>query len=292
MPQVDKIQIGTTEYDILQSNAATFTGISNDTDDISATSWTTVVALASSETNGSIFTKLSSMFKNIRYLYNKIGNIDIGEAGTSIGDAIKNLYTNKADKNHTHDTSSLETADGQPLISNVQTNATNRAASAKLVYDMNNTLTNINTSVSNMSTAYVASITISGKTVTAKNKNGGSLSTAVTQDTTYNLATSAANGLLRKLEPASTTKFLRADGTWQVNSSGTTYANMKGCTTGSAGVAGLVPAPAAGAITRYLRCDGTWQVPPNTNTTYGTNVGCYGTLSGTTLTLNTRNFRV
>ena len=29
-----------------------------------------------------------------------------------------------------------------------------------------------------------------------------------------------------------------------------------------------------------------------TNTTYGTNVGCYGTLDGTTLTLNARNFRV
>lgn len=292
MPQVDQIQIGSTIYEILQSSDATFTGTSNDVADSSASSWTSVAALSSSETNGSIFTKISSMFKNIRFLYKRLGTSDISSIGSTVTAAIVSLNTNKAASNHTHDTSSLKTADDEPLISNSQVSSTTRVASAKLVYDMNNTLTNINTSVSNMSTAYVASITISGKTVTAKNKNGESLSTAVTQDTTYNLATSAANGLLRKLEPASTTKFLRADGTWQVNSSGTTYANMKGCTTGSAGVAGLVPAPAAGAITRYLRCDGTWQVPPNTNTTYGTNVGCYGTLSGTTLTLNTRNFRV
>lgn len=48
----------------------------------------------------------------------------------------------------------------------------------------------------------------------------------------------------------------------------TTYSDMKGATTSTAGTHGLVPAPAAGAATRYLRSDGTWQVPPNT--TYST----------------------
>lgn len=46
----------------------------------------------------------------------------------------------------------------------------------------------------------------------------------------------------------------------------TTYSNMGGASTSSAGKAGLVPAPAAGAANRYLRSDGTWQVPPDTNT--------------------------
>lgn len=36
---------------------------------------------------------------------------------------------------------------------------------------------------------------------------------------------------------------------------------MKGCTTSSDGVIGLVPAPSAGTNKRYLRCDGTWQEP-------------------------------
>lgn len=46
----------------------------------------------------------------------------------------------------------------------------------------------------------------------------------------------------------------------------TTYSNMKGATTSAAGMAGLAPAPSAGAANRYLRSDGTWQVPPDTNT--------------------------
>jgi len=49
-----------------------------------------------------------------------------------------------------------------------------------------------------------------------------------------------------------------------IPSTNTTYANMKGATTSTAGTAGLVPAPATGAANRYLRSDGTWQVPPNT----------------------------
>ncbi|WP_102410404.1 hypothetical protein [Beduinella massiliensis] len=43
---------------------------------------------------------------------------------------------------------------------------------------------------------------------------------------------------------------------------------MRGATADTAGEAGLVPAPAAGAQGRYLRGDGTWQTPPNT--TYST----------------------
>lgn len=44
----------------------------------------------------------------------------------------------------------------------------------------------------------------------------------------------------------------------------TTYAAMKGATSGAAGAAGLVPVPAAGSQEKYLRADGTWQTPPNT----------------------------
>ena len=43
---------------------------------------------------------------------------------------------------------------------------------------------------------------------------------------------------------------------------------MTGADSDTAGKAGLVPAPAAGASNRYLRSDGTWAVPPDTNTTY------------------------
>lgn len=53
-----------------------------------------------------------------------------------------------------------------------------------------------------------------------------------------------------------------------IPSTNTTYSNMTGADSDSAGTSGLVPAPAAGASNRYLRSDGTWAVPPDTNTTY------------------------
>ena len=280
MAQVDQIQIGTTTYDILQSSDATFTGTSNDSS--SATSWTNVDVLSSSETNASIFTKISSMFKNIRYLYSLLGDIDVSSLGGSISEAIKNINENKADKDHTHSTSDLKAQDGTNLISTIQVADNNHVPSSLLVKNMNDTLT----ALSNAADSYVTKLGVSGTTITYYHRNT-SLGTITTQDTntTYSTATSAAAGLLRKLEPSSTTKFLRADGTWQVNSSGSTYAVV------TTAIAGLCP-KLGGGTTNYLRADGNWATPPNTNTTYGTNVGCYGSLNGTTLTLNTRNFRV
>ena len=309
MPQVDQIQIGSTTYDVLQSSNATFTGTSNDAS--SATSWTNVETLASSETNGSIFTKISSMFKNIRYLYSRLGNTDISGVGSTVTTAIKNLNTGKAAANHTHDTSTLETADGQPLISNTQTNATNRAASAKLVYDMNTILTAIN----NERSSYVTKLGISNNsTITLYHGNTSVSSGSITT------ATNTSAGLLPKLANT-TAKCLLGNGTW--GQAGSTYANV------STAAPGLMPKLNNNAG-YYMNGTGNWSVPPNTNTTYafsnkgvtlawntqstiavcggtnitvkmpaaptnttyGTNVGCYGTLDGTTLTLNARNFRV
>lgn len=81
----------------------------------------------------------------------------------------------------------------------------------------------------NIASTYVKSVTVSGRTVTVTKGNG------------------------------TTSKFTTQD---------TTYGNMSGATTSTAGNAGLVPAPATGANNRYLRSDGTWAVPPDNNTTY------------------------
>ena len=105
---------------------------------------------------------------------------------------------------------------------------------------VNTAISNLNTLVGNTSVATqisdavdecVTGLSVSGTTITYT-KGDGSTGTITTQDTN------------------------------------TTYSNMKGATSSSAGTAGLVPAPTAGAATRYLRSDGTWQVPPDTNTTY------------------------
>ena len=83
----------------------------------------------------------------------------------------------------------------------------------------------------NIRSTYVKSLSVNGKVITIT-KGDGSTSTITTQDTN------------------------------------TTYTNMTGASSSTAGKAGLVPAPSAGASNRYLRSDGTWAVPPDTNTTY------------------------
>lgn len=58
-----------------------------------------------------------------------------------------------------------------------------------------------------------------------------------------------------------------SDGTavWGADNN-TTYSDMKGATSSTAGTNGLVPAPASGKQNSFLRGDGTWAVPTDTNT--------------------------
>ena len=79
-------------------------------------------------------------------------------------------------------------------------------------------------------------------------------------NTTYGLASTSANGLLRQLN-GSTANYLRGDGTWQTPPN-TTY----GLASTSAN--GLLR-QLNGSTSDYLRGDGTWQTPPNTNTWRG-----------------------
>ena len=50
----------------------------------------------------------------------------------------------------------------------------------------------------NIKASYASSLAVSGKTVTLKSKSGATLSTITTQDTTYGVATTSANGLMPK----------------------------------------------------------------------------------------------
>ena len=401
--QINKVSIEGSVYQITPSTDGTFTGTSEDS--TSPSSWTTVAVLSSGETNGSIFTKISQMFKNIRYLYSKLGDIDISTSGNSITDAISNLETNKADTNHTHNTATTAAAGFMPVLEDdttkflrsdgtwvkpagaeyeVVTTAGPGLAptldgdptkcllgdgswgSAGSTYaDVTTTasglmtstdkvkLDTIDTSANNYihptytsaeSGLYKVAVDgeghVTGATAVAKADITALGIPASDTNTTYATFTSAANGLVPAAKSGTTnyatTGYVLTGAGWATGTkyntdTNTTYANLKGCTTAAAGTAGLAPAAAAGAINRYLRCDATWQVPPNTNTTYafsnkgvtlawntqstiatvggvnitvkmpanpntnttyGTNVGCYGSLSGTTLTLNTRNFRV
>ena len=58
----------------------------------------------------------------------------------------------------------------------------------------------------------------------------------------------------------------------------TTYSDVAGATSSTAGNNGLVPAPPAGAQIKFLRGDGTWQVPKNT--TYSDVAGATSSTAG------------
>lgn len=112
--------------------------------------------------------------------------------------------------------------------------------------------------------AAYTNVSVSGKTVTFTTAAGGTKQ-ITTQDTTYGLASTSANGLLRQLD-SNTSHYMRGDGTWQTPPN-TTYSDFTGATASAAGAHGLVPAPAAGRNTYYLRGDQSWQSPQNNATT-------------------------
>ena len=112
--------------------------------------------------------------------------------------------------------------------------------------------------------AAYTNVSVSGKTVTFTTAAGGTKQ-ITTQDTTYGLASTSANGLLRQLD-SNTSHYMRGDGTWQTPPN-TTYSDFKAATASAAGEHGLVPAPAAGGNTYYLRGDKSWHSPQNNVTT-------------------------
>ena len=363
MAQINKVNVSDTTYDISQSPDATFTATSND--NASPTSWTDVAVLASGETNSSIFSKISSMFKNIRFLYSKLGTSDFSSAGNTVSAALAALQTNKASTaTFTSAANGLvpaaKSGDTSYLTSAYVLTGAGWKAGTKYNTDTNTTYavatTNANglmpalngnsamcllgdgtwgtagSTYANVSTtAPGLAPTLSGTATQYLNGNG-EWTTPPDNNTTYAVATSTAPGLCPQLVGLTNVYFLKGDGTWAVPTN-TTYANF------TSAAAGLVPAAKSGstniATTGYVLTGAGWAAGtkyntdnnttysfsngnptlswgnkstvgtvggvaltvtmpanPNTNTTYGTNVGCYGTLSGTTLILNTRNFRV
>ena len=371
--QINKVSVEGVTYQITPSDTGTFTGTSNDAS--SPSSWTSVALLVSGETNGSIFTKISSMFKNIRYLYDKLGGSDLDQSSGSIIQQLGELETNKADIDHTHNVATTAATGFMPALDGDSTKC--------LLGD--GSWGNAGSTYATVSTAAPGlAPTLSGET-TEFLRGDGSWASA---GSTYATVSTAAPGLAPTLS-GSTTQFLRGDGTWQTPSdTNTTYSagvglglsgtqfycavprvssggnantqlsmntykieemhntasnlptaawyfimNMKGADNNyqaqlalgetvdaayyrsyrngawgswrsiintdsnttyaqvSTGAAGLCP-KLNNNSGYYLNGTGNWSVPPNTNTTYGTSAGCYGSLSGTTLILNTRNFRV
>jgi len=89
----------------------------------------------------------------------------------------------------------------------------------------------------------------------------GTWAVPVDTDTTYDLFTTSAAGLAPTLPTSPGGKFLTGAGTWAVPvDTDTTYSNFTG-DAGSGGIAGLVPAPAAGdtSANKFLKANATWE---------------------------------
>ena len=131
MAQVDKIKVGDTTYDISASPDATNTFTSADTTTSQANTWTETAPMTSGETNSSTMNKTSSMFKNVRYLYNSLGS------GVSPSNTVASQLEGKAPKVHSHSINDIPHSD-------IVENTTTTVPTSAVVYEMNETLKSLN----------------------------------------------------------------------------------------------------------------------------------------------------
>ena len=169
---------------------------SSDVADGDATAWTGVNPLTSGEANKSIFAKLSQMFKNIRYLYKMLGTTNISALGNGTVTNALSVINNYGIKTITRSgtTFTVTRNDDTTFTFNQQDNNTWNANSASVA-------------------GYVAAGTGHANKVWKTDANGAP-AWRDDANTTYGLASTSANGLLRQLT-GNTSQWMRGDGTWQ-----------------------------------------------------------------------------
>ena len=257
------------EYNELQPSTITmdwFLTVAN-TDNISIAASTTAYALATdlAETNAEVATKLTAQGGDASAVvidtvtastasYPAVAEGDtLSEAAGKVNKSVSDLNSNKLNK----------TGDAADAVIGSATESTASYPVPAAGDTFKVILGKIIKFLSDIKAAYT-NVSVSGKTVTFTTAAGGTKQ-ITTQDTTYGLASTSANGLLRQLD-SNTSHYMRGDGTWQTPPN-TTYSDFTGATASAAGAHGLVPAPAAGRNTYYLRGDQSWQSPQNNATT-------------------------
>ena len=146
MASIDKVKVGETTYDISPSKDGTLNGYTSG-DSASPSSWSSVSAISTSDTNATIFNKLTTMVKNVRWLHAKLGDTDFSATGQdTVSGALVSLKTglgNKADSDHSHTVADL------PVTSN-QSNSTSTIPTCALLYSMNQELDALEESANNI----------------------------------------------------------------------------------------------------------------------------------------------
>lgn len=143
MASVGKVKIGSNTYDISPSKDGTLIGYTSN-DAASPSAWTATDVISTSDSNSSIFSKVTTMVKNIRWLYKKLGTTDFSSTGQStVTSALASLQTTvngKAPSSHSHTVSDLP-------VSSQQVNSNSYVPTSSLLYSMQHDIDDIDTIV-------------------------------------------------------------------------------------------------------------------------------------------------
>ena len=143
MASVDKIKVGSTSYNISPAKDGTLTGFTSN-DAASPTAWSAADAITTSDSNATIFSKITTMIKNVRWLYSKLGTTDFSATGqstvTGALSALQSGLNGKAASSHSHTVSDLP-------VSSSQTNSNSYIPTSALVYSMQQQITSLNDAI-------------------------------------------------------------------------------------------------------------------------------------------------
>ena len=148
MSSIDKVKVGDTTYDVSPGSSGILNGYTSN-DNVTPPAWSDVSAIASTDTNSGIFGKLTSMVRNVRWLYNKLGTTDFSNVGGgTVTGALSSLQTElsgKADSTHSHTTGDL------PVTNSLSTNSASYIPSSSAVYSLQSIINDLNTEITNLS---------------------------------------------------------------------------------------------------------------------------------------------
>ena len=146
MASVDKIKVGDTSYNISPAKDGTLTGFTSN-DAASPTAWSAANAITTSDTNSTIFSKVTTMIKNVRWLYSKLGTTDFSATGqstvTGALSALQSGLNGKAASSHSHTTAQLP-------VSSSQTNSNSYIPTSALIYSMRQQINSLNDTIANL----------------------------------------------------------------------------------------------------------------------------------------------
>ena len=180
---------------------------SSDVADGDATAWTGVNPLTSGETNKSIFAKLSQMFKNIRYLYKMLGTTNISALGNGTVTNALSVINNYGIKTITRSGTTFTVTRNDDTTFTFNQQDTWNANSASVA-------------------GYVAAGTGHANKVWKTDANGAP-AWRDDANTTYGLASTSANGLLRQLDN-NVAHFMCGQGTWKAPITATEIGHIGG----------------------------------------------------------------